>query len=135
MLGAGIAEALHRREVPLDQISNRLRGVVAYGAEPVLVGSSGPRAALLGALPESIRTEDEVSAFVETLLAHDRIAFDGKKSSTSVSASRKRPRLVGAMAVAEHEPKTPEPYTHVIRTVGAKKVLTRLRFLCGCCRS
>jgi hypothetical protein len=135
MLGAGIAECLHRREVPLGKLSNRLRGVVAYGAEPVLVGASGPRAALLGALPESTRTEDEVSAFVGTLLACDRIAFDGKKAPKSASASRKRPRLVGAMAAAEHEPKTPEPYTHVIRTVGGKKVLTRLRFLCGCCPS
>jgi hypothetical protein len=134
MLGEGVAQAVHRREVPLGQVSGRLRGVVAYAAEPVLVGSSGPRAALLGALPESNRTEDEVAAYVETLLKHDRIALDGRPAPKRAAALRRGgPQRRGTMAVASAEPETPQPYTHVIRPVGGKKVLTRVRFLCGCC--
>jgi hypothetical protein len=48
----GAAEIVHRREVSLGQLHSRLRGVVAYQNEPVLVGSSGARAAVLGTLPE-----------------------------------------------------------------------------------
>jgi hypothetical protein len=129
MLGDGIAEAIHRREIPLGQLSSRLRGVVGYAAEPVLIGSSGPRAALLGALPEPNRTEDEATAFVESLLKHDRIAFD-EKPAPKAAAPR---RALGLTAAAPQTPKTSTPYTHVVRSTGGKKVLTRVRFLCGCC--
>jgi hypothetical protein len=90
---------------------------VAIQSEPVLVGSSGARAALLGALPEMNRTEDEVGAFVETLLANDRIAMGAQAS---------------ALAGPSDKDEAPQPYTHVVRSVGGKKVLTRVRFLCGC---
>jgi hypothetical protein len=128
MLGAGIAEAVHRREVQLGQFHKQLRGVVAYAAEPVLVGASGHRAALLGALPEPNRTEDEVAAFVETLVKHHRIAFGGKPAKAAARGRRR-----GA-AAAPASTGVPTPYTHVIKSVGGKKVLTRVRFLCGCCR-
>jgi hypothetical protein len=118
LLGAGVAEAVHRREVSIAKIDKRLRDVVAYADEPVLVGSSGPRAALLGALPEPNRTEDEVNAYVESLVKNDRIAFQPKKSTSAVSLTRE---------------KIPQPNTHIIRSVGRKKVLTRVRFLCRCC--
>jgi hypothetical protein len=117
-LGDGIAEVVYRREVSLGQVHSRLRGVVAYQNEPVLVGSSGARAAVLGALPEPNRTEDEVNAFVETLFANGQISFGAKTSTSAVLPGGKE---------------APEPYTHVIRSVGGKKVLTRVRFLCGCC--
>ena len=116
-LGAGIAEVVHRREVSLGQLHSRLRGVVAYQNEPVLVGPSGDRAAVLGALPELNRTEDEVNTFVETLLANGRIAFGAKAKSAVLPGGKE----------------APQPYTHVIRSLGGKKVLTRVRFLCGCC--
>src|SRR5262249_4187808 len=116
-LGKGIAEVVHRREVALGQVHSRLRGVVAYQNEPVLVGSSGARAAVLGALPELNRTEDEVNAFVETLLANGRIAFGAKAAALTAPSGGKE---------------APQPYTHVIRSAGGKKVLTRVRFLCGC---
>ncbi|MDB5578764.1 MAG: hypothetical protein JWR80_3940 [Bradyrhizobium sp.] len=119
MLGEGVAEAVHRREVSLGDVDKRLRGVVAFAAEPVLVGRSGLRAAVLGALPEQTRTEDEVGAFVETLLKNGRIAL-GPKTGAKKS-------LVAAT------PKSNDVPTHVIRTVGGKKVLTRIRFMCGCC--
>jgi hypothetical protein len=121
-LGANVAEAVHRREVPLGDMSKSLKGVVAYGAEPVLIGASGGRAAVLGALPEPNRTVDEVSAFVETLLKNNRIALE----------TGKKPRRAGAAATRSPTAgrNLPQPHTHVIRSVGGKKVLTRVRFLC-----
>ena len=117
-LGEGIAEVVYRREVALGGVDSRLRGGVAYQNEPVLVGSSGARAAVLGAQPEMNQTEDEVSAFVETLLANGRIAFGAKASALAAPSDGKA---------------APQPYTHVIRSVGGKKVLTRVHFLCWCC--
>jgi len=38
MFGEGIVEALHRREVPLGDLDSRLKGVIAYATESVLVG-------------------------------------------------------------------------------------------------
>jgi hypothetical protein len=122
MLGEGVAEAVHRREVALGAIDKRLRGVIAYAAEPVLLGSSGTRAAVLGALPEPNRTEDEVGAFVETLLKNNRIAMDVKRKVGTAKKS-----LLADAADSNSVP------THVIRTIAGKKVLTRIRFLCGCC--
>jgi hypothetical protein len=125
MLGEGVAEAVHRREVSLGDIDRRLRGVVAYAAEPVLLGRSGTRAAVLGALPEQTRTEDEVGAFVETLLKNGRIELEAKpKAAAKKSALAAMPK-----------PRSNNVPTHVIRTVGGKKVLTRVRFMCGCCRA
>jgi hypothetical protein len=126
MLGDGVVEAVHKREVSLGSLDNRLRGVVAFAAEPVLVGHSGARAAVLGALPEPNRTEDEVNAFVETLLANGCIALGGKPAAKAAKKS-----LVAMSAAA----KSNNVATHVIKSVGGKKVLTRIRFLCGCCRA
>jgi hypothetical protein len=112
MFGERMAEVTNRREIDLGQVDKRLKGVVALATETVMVGDSGGRAALLGALPEANQTEDEVAAFVETLLRFGRIKLDG-----------------GAKAVAA--PENPQPTTHVIRTRGKKKVLERVRFLCG----
>lgn len=127
MLGEGVAEAVHRREVALGAVDKRLRGVVAYAAEPVLLGHSGARAAVLGALPEQTRTEDEVGAFVETLLRNGRLALGAKP--VAKTAKKKGLMAAGGGATSNNVP------THVIRTVGGKKVLTRIRFLCGCCRA
>lgn len=122
MLGEGVAEAVHRREVKLGDIDKRLKGVIAYAAEPVLVGASGTRAAVLGALPQPNRTENEVAAFVETLLKNGRIALG-------------KPVAKKALAFALPEPKSNNVATHVIRSVGGKQVLSRIRFMCVCCRA
>ena len=106
MFGAKMAEAVHHRDVDLGGVDKRLKGCIARVAETVLVGNSGGRAAVLGAIPESNRTEDEVAAFVETLLRFGRI-----KLGTG--------------------PAAPEATTHVLRTRGGKKVLERVRYLCG----
>jgi hypothetical protein len=119
LLGDDVAEALHRREVPLGDIDNRLKGVVAYAAESVLVGSSGRRAAVLGTLPEPNRTVDEVNSFVESLVRHNQIAFGRRASRAS------------AVGDATADERLPQPYTHVIRRVDGKRVLTRIRFFCG----
>jgi hypothetical protein len=75
-------------------------------------------------LPQQNRTENEVNAFVETLLENDRIALEGKPAKAAAKKS-----LVGAMPTA----KSNNVPTHVIRSVAGKRVLTRIRFLCGCC--
>jgi hypothetical protein len=112
LLDTNDAQAVNQRTVDLGAVDNRLKGVVAYALETALVGASGGRAAILGALPEQSQTEDEVSAFVETLLRCNRIRVDKK---------------FGAMAAAPN----PQAATHAVRTEVGKKVLVRLRFMCG----
>ena len=113
--GSAVVSAVHYREVPLQPVSRRLKGVIAVVPESVLVGAAGGRAALLGALPEPTSTTDEVHAFVEMLLEHDGVAFDTAAPATVRKA-------IGGRARTGTLP------THAVRLVGRKKVLTRLRF-------
>jgi hypothetical protein len=115
MFGTNVAEAVHKREVPLGDVDKRLKGCVAYASEPILLGNSGAKPAVLGMLPERSKTIDEVSAFVETLVKHGRIQMEGKKVIGAVAARRKTPYIP----------------THVIRKKGGKKVLERVRYVCG----
>jgi hypothetical protein len=114
MFGTRVAETVHRREVSLGHIDKRLKGVVAMAAEPVLVGASGARAAVLGALPDPTNTVDEVTTFVESLLQNGQLLLGSTRARSAVKAAQ-----------------TPVAPTHTIRTKGGKKVLTRLRFVCG----
>lgn len=111
MFGPAMVNAVHTRSVALDKLHPQLRGVVAMASEPVLVGASGGRAAVMGAVPHASDTDAEVQAFVESLLAHKRIRLG----------------LAGKAAAARHD-----HATHVIKTVGGKKVLQRRRFQCFC---
>jgi hypothetical protein len=115
--GQPVVRATHMRELPLGQIDTKLKGVVAIVPEPVLVGAVSRTAAILGELPEPTASADEVTTFVQTLLASNRIAFDrdARKGIRSATASDHRQRLP----------------THAIREVGRKKVLERVRFACG----
>jgi hypothetical protein len=109
MFGEKVAEVVHQREIDLGKVDKRLKGVVGLAPETVLVGGSGGRAALLGALPEPNQTEDEVAAFVETLLRFGRIKLGrGRRAAAA-----------------------PQPPTHAVRVRGKKKVLERIGFLCG----
>lgn len=118
-------EATHRREVQLGGLSKELKGVVAFAAEPVLVGSSGKRAALVSAMPDVSVTTDEVQTFVKTLLEADAIAFDDE----TVSAPPLRGfRAAGPTKTAAAKPRRRLP-THVIRQRGSQKVLERVRFV------
>ena len=112
--GSTVVSAVHYREVPLQSVSRRLKGVVAVVPESTLVGAAGTRAAVLGALPEATSTADEVHAFVEMLMEHDGIAFEGAAPAARRAAAGRGP--------------TRELPTHAIRLMGRKKVLSRLRF-------
>jgi len=118
--GESVAEAVHHREVSLSDVSDKLKGVVAFAAEPVLVGNVGGRAAIMSALPESFTTTDEVETFVATLLKHGQIDFGEERKPAS--------RKAGIVAAT---PKAPPP-THVIRSRSGKKILERVRFVCRC---
>ena len=50
--GERVAELVHEQVVPLDGLHKKLKGVVAKAQVSALVGDSGGRAAVLGALPE-----------------------------------------------------------------------------------
>ena len=112
--GAEAVSAVHTRSVPLSGLHPLLKGVVALAPEPVMVGRSGTRAAVMGALPNPTDTVTEVHAFVESLLAHRRLLLPGSGP--------------GSAPAREH----PQHATHAIRSVGGKKVLTRVRFACAC---
>jgi hypothetical protein len=121
--GEAVAEAIHERQVPLDRLSRKLKGVVARASEVVLVGESGGRAAVLGALPEPSTTADEVETFVRSLLKLGAIDFEG---------GPKKAKRRGAVAVAAPAGDV-NPVTHTIKTVSGKKVLTRFRYACRGC--
>lgn len=114
--GLTVVCATHLKQVPLGGLDRRLRGVVAVAPQPVLVRSVDRTAALLGGMPEATTSDDEVKAFVETLLTSDRIAFDRPARSGIKSGARQDVRL-----------RLP---THAVHKVGATKVLRRVRFAC-----
>lgn len=119
LFGASVLKAVHTRAVGLGALHPQLKGVVALAPEPVLVGASGARAAVMGTVPQAGDTESEVQAFVASLLAHRRIDLPG---GTAPRSARAR---VAAVAPRDHT-------THTIRTVGGRKVLQRKRFMCAC---
>ena len=113
--GVKAVNAVQTRGVQLGSVDPRLKGVVAMAHEPVIVGASGSRAAVMGAVPNVAETESEVKAFVGSLVAHRRIGY-GRKAKKAAVAKRD----------------FPEHVTHVVKSVGGRKVLQRVRFLCGC---
>jgi hypothetical protein len=119
--GEAVAEVIYDRPVPLDRLDKKLKGVVAWASEAILVGESGGRAAILGVLPEPAASADEVETFVRSLLKQGAIAFGGasKKTKPKGIVGGAKPQL--------------NPVTHTIKVVGGKKALTRLRFACRCC--
>jgi hypothetical protein len=117
--GVKAVNAVQTRGVQLGSVDPKLKGVVAMAHEPVIVGASGNRAAVMGAVPNAAETESEVKAFVESLVAHRRIGYGGKGKGKKAAAAKR---------------KFPEHVTHVVKSVGGRKVLQRVRFLCGCVR-
>ena len=116
IFGTPVVNAVQTRPVALGKLDPQLRGVVALATEPVVVGESGGRAAIVGAVPHNSDTDTEVRAFVESLLAHRRIKFVKTKKAAAETLA--------------HGDNT----THVIKMVGGKKVLQRARFQCLCRR-
>jgi len=125
------------RAVDLAGLGKGLDGVVAYAPEPVLVAGVQTRyAAARSALPEVHTTEDEVRYFALTLLDHSQVETSRRKPVRSTSAVSRRSAVAGPQTgnVASSAQSAGRP-THVIREKGGKRVLTRVRFACGCSRN
>jgi hypothetical protein len=114
-----VVQAVHQREVRLDQHGKELKGVVAYAPEPVIVGGVEKVAAVFNILPDPSTTEDEVHAFVETLLTNDDISFEPKKRAAKGLVQTSRPK--------RNLSKYP---SHIVAVRKGKKVLTRVRYFC-----
>jgi hypothetical protein len=115
--GQRFAEVLHAREIALDRVDRRLKGVTVAAPVGVLVGATGGRAAVMGQLPDAVSTEREVEAFVASLVSHGQIDLVGP------------PRARGAVArVADQAIRR---QTHKVKTVRGKRVLVRERFQCA----
>jgi hypothetical protein len=69
------AKVSFQTEVPLDDVDDRLRGVVTYVNVPAVVGESGRSAALLHAPRPGVPVE-EAQQFVRTLIAQDQLEFE-----------------------------------------------------------
>ena len=121
IFGTRVVNAVQTRNVPLGGLDRRLNGVVAIAHEPVIVGGSGGRASIMGAVPQAADTDSEVQSFVKSLLDHGRIDLGKPKKKKK-----------GLVASVNSEGDTTHT-THVIKTEGGKKVLRRIRFRCGCC--
>jgi hypothetical protein len=120
-----VTEAVHQREVPLTGLDSRLKDVVAIAPEPIFIKPEGGMAAIASALPDANTSTDEVHAFVEMLLDHKRIEFDGRSRATSKRRAAKK--RTEAVATGDELVDIP---THKIVSRGGKKVLTRVRFTC-----
>lgn len=116
--GQRVSEASHQRQVSLKGLSPKLAKVIALGTEPALIGETNRRAAVFGSLPDKQTTEDEVRAFVASLVRRGAIAYDAKAAA--------KPGRRGAIASAHGAA------THTVVRVGGQLVLRRLRFACGC---
>jgi hypothetical protein len=116
--GRPLLRATHHREVPLAALDRRLRGVIAVVPESTLIGSHDRTVAILGGLPEPTGSVQEVTAFVRTLLAADRIAFEATQARSGIPSQRRK----------DERKRLP---THAIRSVRGKRMLERVRFACG----
>lgn len=115
-----VVRVVYQKEVSLTGVAKALSGVVALAPVAATVGQSGEVAALLGSLPDVRSIAEETRAFVEMLLARGHIA--------EVSA----PRIAKPKPRGRRRKVPPPCPTHVIRSRGKKKKLTRICFLCGC---
>jgi Pyruvate/2-oxoacid:ferredoxin oxidoreductase gamma subunit len=85
--GVKAVNAVQTRGVQLGSVDPKLKGVVAMAHEPVIVGASGSRAAVMGAVPNVAETESEVKAFVGSLVAHRRIGYGRKAKKAAVASA------------------------------------------------
>jgi hypothetical protein len=117
-------EVVRERMLGLAAVDVRLRNVLAVAHETVLVGGVQRRAAVLGTMPEPVATDEEVEAFVQSLLATGQLALDG------AAAPRGRRPRGRAPAPAEMPPGA----THVVEALHGRRTVRRARFACGCAR-
>jgi hypothetical protein len=130
MSGERFARVTHTRQVELGAIDKRLKGVTVAAPMPTLVGASGKRAAVMGQLPDTVSTEREVQAFVESLVSNGQIEF-GNERASAAPARRRAVRSVSSTRADSKQKNVPRE-THRVATIGGKKVLQRVRFQCPC---
>ncbi|HEV7991162.1 MAG TPA: hypothetical protein VGP25_05010 [Gemmatimonadaceae bacterium] len=134
-LGADAASKfVHERSVSLDGLGAALEGVVAPAPEPVVVSRASATAAVaLSPIPDSHTTEDEVRYFAMTLLRNGQI---GEQQSPRGAARAGGEMLLSAISRGRRGAQggTTAMPTHVVTSRGAERVLTRVRFACGCSR-
>ena len=127
IFGTPVVNVTQTREVGLGAVDKSLKGVVCKAHDPVMVGASGTRAAIVGPLPNTAGTDSEVLAFVKTLVDNGQVDTGNKSPGARRSAmSRGRRR-----AVETTQPPS-EHATHKVKTSGTKKELVRVRFQCSC---
>lgn len=119
------AQVVHTRTVAVGGLDKRLKGASIAVDIPVLIGKSGPKAAVMGSVPEPVATEQEATAFVKSLLAHGQIEFTGAAGSKAAALA------AGKKAKGATKAKPISRETHRVAVVGGKKVLVRVRFHCG----
>lgn len=120
--GKLLQEATHQREVPLDDIHAKLKGVVAMAAQTAFVGKTHEALTIMGHVSSPQNTDMDVEAFVKSLVANGQILLE----------ARNRPGRRSLVAEAGEDGLPPD-VTHEIREIRGKKVLTRVRYSCRGC--
>jgi hypothetical protein len=87
-----------------------------------LVGAPGGVAALM-ASPRAGSTSAEVLDFVNSLVAHNQVHFDGPAAAKTRSAAIPAVRAPSETSFSRT--------THAVRKRGRKRELQRIRFACG----
>jgi hypothetical protein len=100
--------ARQRRKIPLDDVSERLEGVVVMVEDDLLLGEARGFAAVLGEATTNNVSTSEVQSFVNSLVQNDQVEFKDGRDDPINSA------------------------THVIRRSDSHRILTRDRFTCTC---
>jgi hypothetical protein len=122
-LDGGVAKAKYRVPVALDGVDPRLDGVVATADVQVLLGGSGGRAAVLGALPRPDHNAEAVREFAASLAQAGQIAFEAGPAPTHADGHRHSAVGEGTSAPAALP-------THAVVDAGPVRVLHRVRFAC-----
>jgi hypothetical protein len=114
---------------------------VVQAPESVLVGGSGGRAAVLGGLPQPDATVDEVMAYVESLVLHDRIDYSGAKRAAGPKGHARVRRRAAGVGREDGGPERAGGHaedgdefawhTHEVRVLRGQPTLKRVRFACG----
>lgn len=124
--GTVISEVTTDVEVDLSGLSERLANVTSTVPRPVLVGQTNNSEAVLGAVQPAILLSSAVREFVETLVEHKSIDFDGSKAGTRTPRERK-----GVRATAGYLQQDTAKTFEVVQSDGKAK-LQRVAFACGC---
>lgn len=127
LFGKPVTRAVLHKEIDLSSVHRALKGVFVQVDVPVMIGESGSRAALVGAAPEPVATEEEVQTFVRSLVEQDQIEWPTQRvvgATRRTANTNTHGRAKGAVKLARSQT------THTIATIKGTKVLKRVRFHC-----